>query len=120
MTGYYIEVGYNSCNDNDEVWKTLKEKALYLKQHPEIIIENCFVIEGRDDEEEIREGGEHYKNCNDLTLKIIEESENNVITQYASGGGASRDIKEKLRRAFCRCIMNEMHKLGMEININVG
>ena len=123
MTGYYIEVGYNSAHNNDDVWEKLKEVTKYYCDNPELIVGEVLRIYkdwSYSDKGELIEYANAYTEQTDLTIKIIEKEDEKYIQQYASGGGNSREIKEHLRRAFCRLILNKMHENCMEINIRVS
>lgn len=126
MTGYTIEVGYNSAQGGEEVWDKLKTVAKGICKKPEQIAEEAikFGAGQRCNKDSLMEYAEAYKECGekgtaDLTVRII-EGEEPYISQSASGGGEAREIKEHLRRAFCRLVLYEMHKSLMEINIRVA
>lgn len=123
MTGYHISVGYNSAWKNPEVWRELTAVVERLRHQPDLII--AEVRRERVDlasVEDLRGYAEAYAANQDLTLKVIDEDGDRPpeIVQLASGGGDSRDIKEAMRRAFCRLVIFEMHKLGMEVNLVVA
>lgn len=65
-----------------------------------------------------------YVGDQDITIRVEEEEDETygklpVIRQSASGGGESREIKEAFRRAFCRLVLQEMHRSQMEVSISV-
>ena len=132
MTGYYIDVGYNSGYDREEVWIELKKLVISICKNPEILKEE---IKREVDINIPDEFIESYRwPCKDLTIQIKEENtgtdeEKKYIQQYASGGNIDfinnkfdnvRSYKEICRRAFCRLVLLKMHKKGMEINIYVA
>lgn len=121
MTGYYIEVGYNSKWDKEEVWKELKKVVIDICKNSKVLIEE---IKRETNKVIPIDFIEKYKwPCKDLTIRITENNEDNkenFISQAASGGGYERDCKEICRRAFCRLILLEMHKREMEVNIFVS
>lgn len=130
MTGYYIELGYQSGYsadfDLDEAWKEMKTVCGEICSRPERIADEAVRLGApvEDDGAEIYTYAQSYHNCSDLTIKIVEKEKDGekrrYIQQFASGGNPCRMMKEHLRRAFCRLMMEEMHKRGIEINISVG
>lgn len=130
MTGYHISVGYQSGGpDKDEAWEILKRVVLDLCHAPARIADEAISY-GMDRASAIEYANayvgasEAWRGTEDSTLRIIEanaaEDTPPQIMQLAGGAGPSRTIKEAMRRAFCRLVMAEMHKLGIEININVA
>lgn len=129
MTGYHISIGYLSGYDKEEAWEVLKRVVLELCNAPARIAEEAmrFGMNGavaREYAEAYRGASLESRGTEDSTLRIIEanpvEETKPEIMQLASGGGPSRIYKEQMRRAFCRLVMDEMHKLEIEININVA
>ena len=131
MTGYYIYVGYNSNHEDIVVWNTLKRITKEICENPSVLVEEVLSLHKIGNEiKMLREFSLSYKDCEDSTITIIEPNPLNPkgnaadlirceIVQYASGGGDEREVKELLRRAFCRLVLKEMHKRGMEVNILV-
>lgn len=126
-TGYTIEIGYISGysfrGDTQEAWNLLAGAASVIARHPHLI-----------EEEALRFGAPKVCPCGcGATLRehaeiyqkefIIEggplliDYEKKVVFQSASG---QREMKEHVRRAFIRCVMYEMHKLGIEISVIVS
>jgi hypothetical protein len=128
MTGYYIEAGYCSGASREEAWAKIKEITNYLCEHPSLIVEEAlkFGAPKSADGDGIEYYAQKYKERTDLTIRIKEgideftKEERNQVVQLASGGGRGRVMKEHMRRAFCRLVMYEMHKLELEVNISVG
>lgn len=129
MTGYHISIGYLSGYDKDEAWEVLKRVVLELCNAPARIAEEAmrFGMDGavaREYAEAYRGASLETHGTEDSTLRIIEKNEAEgtppQIMQLAGGSGPSRLYKEQMRRAFCRLVMYEMHKLEIEININVA
>jgi len=128
MTGYYIYIGYNSVLSEFDVWQELKRVAAYYCENYNLIADDAVEIEGRDPKfnEKIFDYAKNYNNHTDLTIKIVDQKSDDIgnreryIAQLASAGGYSREVKEILRRAFCRVVLREMHKKGMEVCISVG
>ncbi len=120
MTGYHIEVGYNSVHSKDEVAEKLREVAKAICAKPETILAEVKRVEGRDIPESYAES--YREPWQDATIKIIEASADRPmqVMQLASGGGESRDYKEAMRRAFCRLVLEAMHREQMEVSVVVA
>ena len=122
MTGYIISVGYNSAGNAKDVWKELRETAIKLKKEWKSIANEVKRVEDFAEMElfgdEVDQYAKFYKNSDDLTMVIDDKKQ--YIYQAASGGSRQRDIKEMLRRAVCRLILESMHKKKMEVNISVS
>lgn len=121
-TRHVIQIGYNSSKCKYYVWEELKNHAEYLCNHPDdIAIEaKKYTVAALNDL--VDEFSKAYTDCRDLTIQIKENKDVDkcYISQSSSGGGDQREVKEQLRRAFCRLILDYMHFLNMEINISVG
>lgn len=130
MTGYHISIGYQSGGpDKEEAWEILKRVVLEICNRPHYLIDEAvrFGMQPREAHEyagAYASACVEYAGTEDSTLRIIEgpRAEGNPpqIMMLAGGSGESRTIKEAMRRAFCRTVMDEMHKRGIEININVA
>lgn len=128
MTGYYLEVGYNSAAHREDVWKRLVEVARELCAHPERIAAEVLRLEPGRSLGEVADYVEMYRADADLTITIVEEPPSDIntedfqpyIQQLASGGGDGRDLKEACRRAFCRLAIEAMHRERLEINLRVS
>jgi hypothetical protein len=131
MTGYHISIGYLSGGDfdKDEAFQVLKKVALELCHNPHHLVDEAVRFGMRpqtacDYAAAYVNASEEQRGTEDSTLRIIEgeRAEGNPpqIMMLAGGAGESRTIKEQIRRAFCRLIMREMHKLEIEVNINVA
>lgn len=125
MTGYYISVGYNSSFSADEVWDEFKRVGQEIANKPDAI---CLEASRVDDfgMAELKEYGEAFvQEQEDLTIRFKDADPNDEdsepqIVMYASGGDPSRSLKESVRRAYIRLVLQEMHSKQMEINIQVG
>lgn len=124
-TTYIISIGYNSgfsCKHDDSIkdksWELLKSVVNKICSDPNSIVEEARRFNAP--EEEIDECT--LENCaaryelpwNDMTIYFNEEEK--LVVQCAAG---SREIKEHIRRAFCRLVLQEMHKHNIEINLTV-
>jgi hypothetical protein len=129
MTGYYLSSGYNSGYSVREGapvdgWEKLKEIALRLCSQPEKIVDEAIKFGAPPICEDgcctLLDYAMRYQPQDDGTFKI-HESENDddeaYIAMHASG---DRELKEHIRRAFCRLVIYEMHKLGLEVNLSVA
>jgi len=121
-TAHVIQVGYNSAHHKKDVWKELKEYVGYLCSSNFKIADEAKKYTSKISHDQLDEFGKSYKECKDLTIRIHdnEDVDECYIRQMSSGGGVDREIKEQLRRAFCRLVLERMHSLNMEINISVG
>ena len=127
MTGYYLEIGYNSgYSSNEEAWANLKSAAELLRTDPGRIFREVKRLEPEIDDTLLQECAEAYDG-RDLSMTIVDEQAPerlqdapNYIRQFASGGGAYRSVKEACRRAVCRILIEEMHRKKMEVNMRVS
>lgn len=121
MTGYHIEVGYNSCFSKGEVAEKLCHVVQSICAKPETILAEIKRVEGKDVPPEYAES--YHEPWQDATVKIIKDEEGDglQVMQLASGGGESRDYKESMRRAFCRMVLEAMHREQMgEVSVVVA
>ncbi len=116
-TGYHIEVGYNSEESSEAVEEALRHAVKAICAKPETILAEVKRVEGFEIPTSYAES--YREPWRDLTIKII-EGERFQVMQLASGGGSSRNYKESMRRAFCRMVLEEMHRKQMEVSIIVA
>lgn len=119
MTSYLLEVGYNSSFGREEAEEKLKIAVDKLRNDPDRLIAEVRRLDGDlepDCDVPFAEYARLYSSDEDLTIR--HDGEHRYI-QMASGGGIGRSIKEAFRRAFCRLILEDMHREGVEINIGV-
>ena len=134
MTGYLIEVGYNSSHHKEDVGDELIIAINEIRKSPNLIYDEVLRIEKKPEDgtlEDLKKHTDHYKDCDDLTIRIRDKYDPKImsntdptgftpyIDQTASSGNGFRGIKEQCRRAVCRLLLNWMHSKGMEINIIV-
>jgi hypothetical protein len=125
-TTYVLSLGYNGNSVISEAnqWLMLKRAAETLCSTPawrehimdEAVKYNCPSF----DENGILLSEYILKfqiPCTDCTIML--DNEEHKIRLVASGGSLSRIIKTQLRRAFCRLIINQMHKANIEVNLVV-
>lgn len=98
----------------------LREVIEGIQATPEVIIAEVIRLEPEYTVETLQEYAESYLvPVQDLTLTFHEEDGLPVFTQCASGGGESREYKEAMRRAFCRLVIDGMHREKMEVSMIV-
>lgn len=125
MTNYTITLGYQSSHSNEDAKNELLRVVTELRKQPQVLLN-----EVREYDPGVFSLGENveeytlvYATGKDLTLTVetqnTEERGCVVIRQLASGGDPGRSIKEACRRAFCRLVLQAMHKHGYEVSINV-
>ena len=121
MTSYRIEVGYNSNHPREEVGAYMLKGLDAICNDPLHIVDEALDFQPHLDREVLEEYCQSYRNPQDLTVMVRTDEETGLptITQLSSGGGESREIKEALRRAACRLIMNHCHRNGMEVSVIV-
>lgn len=121
MTGYHIRIGYNSKWNKDEAWHELVACVGRLRNDPARIIGEVVRLDGNVADAALLEAfARVYADTGDVTLTIRDTPEDRSVVQLASGGGPGRDLKERFRRAFCRLVIEEMHRLGIEVNLEVA
>lgn len=126
MTGYVISLGYQSgysrllAQLHDDLWPMLRNAALAICANPVRLADEAVNFGAPEvlDGERLMDYARQYEKRGDAT--IIFDEEQRCIRQLASGAGASRTLKEHMRRAFIRLLMAEMHRQGIEISVLVG
>lgn len=131
-TGHHLSIGYQSGKSYGNAWKALKTIVQEMCTDPGMIAAEagCFGLEPNiafDYAEAYRAYDPEKLRTPDSSLVVHERTldenkirEENDVMQMSSGGGESCDIKEAMRRAFCRIVIKKMHKLGFEVNLNVA
>lgn len=126
MTGYTITLGYNASNDIEEAGKELLRIVAQLRTQSQVILNEVREYDPGmfNLGENVEDYAAAYAAGEDLTLVVqtgntVVEREGIAIRQSASGSGPSRVIKEAFRRAFCRLVIQAMHRHGYEVNLNV-
>lgn len=131
MTSYTLSIGYLSGYstdlDRDAAWLALLESVNARRSDPQAIIREAKRFDAPDKCRNgcctIAEAAAAYDpSNNDLTVVVIDErgpdgEDNRRVVQYASG---DRDLKEHVRRAFCRLIIQDMHRRGIEVDLSVA
>lgn len=123
-TGYHICLGYNSTGNPEDKWRKLRGMACNLRFRPDVICDEIRRIRGRDATKLERECAESFADDRQCAFTLIEEERDGEpyrsINLMASAGNPGRTAKEETRRAFCRCVMTEMHSRGIEVSITVS
>lgn len=118
MTGYHIRCSYNSSFKLKEMNSKLEIVINDICANPERIADEVKRVEGR--EVPGRFIDPYRQPWPDLTIKTMKDCDGRLtVMQMASGGGEDRQIKESMRRAVCRMVMERMHASGMEVSISV-
>ncbi len=121
MTGYTFSIGYISGHsykgDKDDAWLELVIVTEALKKRPDRIVAEARRLNAPEQCEQgcctLMSLAGAYQHT-DATIVIQHEEQ--TIDQYASG---DRMLKEHVRRAFCRLLIEDMHRLGIEVNLKV-
>lgn len=121
-TGYTLQVGYLSAGNREEAWREMKAITAALRADPSAITREVLRLESGHTSESLDDYAEAYRLDSDATITIHEAIGDRpaCIHQMASGGGESRDIKEAMRRAFCRLVIEAMHRKGIEVTMIVS
>lgn len=123
MTGYHLSVGYisgySAGQDRSQAWEVMKEIVARLRQEPGLIAAEAARIEPGTLDECLEFAQNYHPSVGDLTV-VVREGDPQEVAQSASGGGCERAMKEKLRRAFSRLVIEQMHRHGFEVNLNVA
>lgn len=117
MTGWHIRPGYSSHTQPDDVDAALREVIAATRVDTEALIGEAGTA-GFDPL--VRDCLEHYRDCQDATIKEIDEEGRPHFMLLASGGGESRDAKETARRIFVRVVMRRMHGRDLDITLVVA
>lgn len=127
MTSYIIEIGYNSgysqmhpyINSKDNQWACLKETVTRVCNDTQRIIDDAKLYGAPDIDRRgntLSEAAEMCKDGNPNGFFFQENEEGNHFVMHASG---DRELKEHVRRAICRMVILDMHKLGIEVCLRV-
>lgn len=121
MTGYVLSCGYCSSFPTKDRWGALKEIVDSIT-HTELVKE-YYKGGGQTTCEDGCCKAEEFadwmttKRGHDLSLRVVETKQQ--YTMLASGGDPGRTMKENMRRAFIRLVLEKAHKIQLEVNVNV-
>jgi hypothetical protein len=117
VTSYKLTDGYSGDFDRDEIWQELLVVVDVVREDTNRIVSEVLRVEPKANKKKIQELAMYYKKpAIDLTIQIRENEECREVLQLATGGG----LKESVRRAFCRIVIDEMHKRKMEVSLIVA
>lgn len=137
MTYYYISIGYLSGYsypaDRAQAWTELKAVVSQIRNRTVTIAEEVMRVEvhrKQADKEIARRAAERFDSKKGLTSFSVVEPHQEASGAIVSGtivlvssveDGDARlfSIRESARRAFCRLVINEMHRRGIEVNLEV-
>lgn len=122
MTGWHMKAGYSSEFSKADVWAALKAVVKTICARPEDIAHEAFRVEPNWNVPMLLHYAEPYRHREDLTLTVHEPvgDVEGSIDQLASGAGEGRAIKEAVRRAFVRLVIQDMHKQRMDVTLVVA
>lgn len=126
-TGYTIRLGYLSGatfrGDAEEAWRIVQEEAERIWEMPAVIaIEaaNCGAPVTLNNQV-LHDYVLAFQKRRGATIKLdCRDEEGPYIHMLASGGSASRVVKEHIRRAFIRLLLAAAHRRGIDLNVTVG
>lgn len=127
MHGYYMSIGYISgatCAENKEdAWPILKQVVMDLCGKTDEIIREAmaFMAPTSCNGYSIEEHAEAYKGNQGKIIKYYEggDADDGPEQCVSFLCGATDALKEHVRRAFCRLVLYEMHRRGIEVNLEV-
>lgn len=127
MRGYHIRIGYNGGGNSAEEefrWQSLVQSARTVADHPQRIIDEARRIGAPEQCDqgccELATFADNY--ANDFStpghpVSIIEREDDRQIMQMASAGD---ELKYCVRRAYVRLVIEEMHRLNIEVSLSVS
>lgn len=128
MTSYTIEVGYNSGYSfttglritPNQQWECLKSVITKVCNDTQRIIDDAKLYGAPDIDRHgntLSEAAEMCKDGNPNGFRFYENQGDNQFRMPASG---DRELKEHVRRAICRLVILDMHKMGIEVCLRVS
>lgn len=126
MTSYHIRLGYNAGHpDPDEAWELLLAVVADLRADPGRIAAEARRLGAPETCEKgcccLDELADRYRHRDDLTCKVVDDAtpdgRDREVVQYSSGSPA---LKRDVRRAFCRLVIEEAHRRGIEVCLAVS
>jgi hypothetical protein len=126
VLGYYIELGNMSGHSFkgslDEAWGRLVAAVAELRESSMAIVDEVRRLNPDAKASALTPHAVAYSSLNKTAeLRIIDEPEGDErkrqIVQYAGG---DRPTKELVRRAFCRLLIDAMHREGIEVEMTVA
>lgn len=122
MTGYHMHVGYSGTYSSQHVWSRLKAAVEAVRLNRAALVAEVRRLEPGFSIDTLVPFADRYVLGDDSTLKVIDKPDPDdcQVMQLAGGGGEARDIKESMRRAFCRLVLEAMHREGLDVNLVVA
>lgn len=144
MTGYYISTGYISGYSGfrgtaEDAWKALVDLVEALRKQTDRIVAEVMRVEPQAGDFcqccTVREYAEAYTEGDRQVNRVIDpevsgleavaradgtliiDHEGETVSQLASG---NRGTKEAVRRAFCRLVIEDAHRAGLEVDLRVA
>ena len=109
---YCIQVCRNSSQDNKQEWEELKSVVKVLQHQPKRLIAEVLRLEPDANYDSVQASAGSVSaetNEEDRRLWIAPTDYDQLIDQRGS-----------CRRAFCRLVLDEMHRRGMDVDLIVG
>jgi len=123
MTSYCIRLGYNTSHSKEEAEDRLLDVVMSIRHSPKRIIEEAARVEEIELDPSYAEsygtGDESRTEDSTLCLVYVEDDEEKELFIHMSASAANEQ-KYAARRAFCRLVIEDMHKVGMEVCLSVG
>ena len=124
MRGYHIRIGYNGGGDAEEEesrWQSLIQVARSVADNPQRIVTEARRLGAP---ERCAEGccelstfADNYANEALSPVSIIDQDGNRQVMQLASTGD---ELKYCVRWAYVRLVIEEMHRLNIEVSLSVA
>lgn len=133
-TGYHLRVGYcsGSSGEHDAYknWQMLVQLVGEIRDQPGMIIKEVERVGDQDK----HDGTLLWSAAEDMSTAAAEAGSqacmviddppgggrDREVLLMASGGKPGRAAKEAVRRAFCRVVIEEMHRRGIEVSLVVA
>lgn len=123
-TEYTISLGYLSGQSTslsyEDAWKALVAYVEQLRHQPERIVQEARRLNAPETCEQgcctLQRMAEAYQLTEEECGPLVINQEDQHISQLTYG---DRMLKEHIRRAFSRLILEEMHRQGIEVCLNV-
>lgn len=124
-TSYEFSLGYIQASHPTyaEAWPMLCAIVRDLMTHPARVVAEARRLGAPEQCDHVHENGSHctleqiaqgYLLTEHNPIEFYEQSRS--ITQYSFG---DRAFKDHIRRAFCRLVIEDAHRQGIEVNLNV-
>lgn len=124
-TGWSITIGYNSSHspvEKEDLWEILKNSAQIWRINASTLRDEAerYGAPLELDGENLMDFCEVYRRDWLMGGPLHIDDDKQALYIDASGGGASRVLKEHVARAFCRLVVIDMHHKCIEVNLHVS